>query len=411
MDSTKIVKIVANDDYVPDYNFGYPCILHGVEKILDAKYGKNGYELIVYARSAFRKEIVYDYSCTIKYTDSNPKKILLAAIFRKIGIKSKDNRINEIINNIMEADLIAGLYPITFCGGFNTKEKSGFADVLKMVIGQNLLLTIGKMYGKPTVKTVCSIGPFKNKLDSKSAKMASERLWDKVYAREKMSASQLREVNLKKSNPIVSPDLANVMNYTVKESRNTIGISVSFQIINQWKGKNNYIESLVQLCEYILENTDRDIVLIPNEFTPGLKISDISVANQIYEKAVKDKKIDSGRISVLDISNLTSKELKNEIASCEVMIASRYHSCVAALSAGVPLLVVGWHWKYQELLELYGQEAWAIPTELCDSEILKKKFAELWLKKEKIRAELKIKKVEVYNCCMKHGKDMFEVKR
>ena len=61
MESQRVINIVANDDYVPDYNFGYPCILHGVEAILDKLYGESGYHLTIYSHSDFRKKIIRDY--------------------------------------------------------------------------------------------------------------------------------------------------------------------------------------------------------------------------------------------------------------------------------------------------------------------------------------------------------------
>ena len=86
MESQRVINIVANDDYVPDYNFGYPCILHGVEAILDKLYGESGYHLTIYSHSDFRKKIIRDYSSTIKYIDSNPKKLLCIAILKRLGI-------------------------------------------------------------------------------------------------------------------------------------------------------------------------------------------------------------------------------------------------------------------------------------------------------------------------------------
>lgn len=59
-----------------------------------------------------------------------------------------------------------------------------------------------------------------------------------------------------------------------------------------------------------------------------------------------------------------------QLLRCEVMVASRYHSCVAALSAGVPTLVIGWHYKYDELLNLYGQDKWIISCDNCTSDKL-----------------------------------------
>ena len=106
---------------------------------------------------------------------------------------------------------------------------------------------------------------------------------------------------------------------------------------------------------------------------------------------------------------MTCQELKNEIASCEVLVASRYHSCVAGLSAGVPTLVIGWHWKYEELLTLYGQEEWVLPTELCGKDILITKFTDFWRNRKAIKKELIETGINVYKECFEKGKEMFQI--
>lgn len=406
-----IVNIVANDDFVPDYNFGYPCILHGAERILEELYGKNGYHLSVYCHSLFRKEMLRDYSSQIKYIACVPKKVLAATLLDKIGIHLKDKKISEMIDDVKRADLVVGLYPITFTGNFYEREKKNYLHAAKDALGQNLLLFLAKLYGKPTVKTVCSVGPFEKEYVAQCAGIAVKYLWDKIYVREKQSELEIASLIPDKKGAVISPDLANVMEFQMKENTGLkpIGVSVSFQIMKQWKGETDYIKGIAELCEYILSKIDRDILLIPNEYTPQLENSDIDVAEKIYDKLLMLNPKCQKKIKILDISDMTCQELKNEIVSCEVLIASRYHSCVAALSAGVPTLVVGWHWKYEELLENYEQQEWTIPMDLCEREYLIKKFDEFWEKREWIRERLANKKIEVYNNCMKYGKEMFRV--
>ena len=51
---------------------------------------------------------------------------------------------------------------------------------------------------------------------------------------------------------------------------------------------------------------------------------------------------------------------------------------MAALSAGVPTLVIGWHYKYDELLNLYGQDKWIISCDNCTSDKLISLFNDFW---------------------------------
>lgn len=411
VEAEKMINIVANDDFVADYNFGYLCILHGVERICNELYGRGNYKLTVYCRSAFRKERMKDFDSEVIYTDSNPKKILAAFLRKKLGFPVRDEPIREMLEKVAGADLVVGLYPIMYCGSFYPQDKGGILSVLKTVIAQNLLLFLGRACKKPTVKTVCSIGPFDKKFVAKCAKITANRLWDRIYARERESAMEIAPYLSKKKTVVTAPDLANVMDYEVKTDGGpgTIGISVSFQIINQWRGEYGYIESMVRLCGHILAGTDRKVMLIPNEVTPGLVNNDEDVVQKIKEEVLRLDPERGGRLYGLDFDEVSCREMKNAIASCEVLVASRYHSCVAGLSAGVPTLVVGWHWKYQELLELYGQEEWAIPMERCSADNLISKFDVFWEERKRIRETLKEKGAEVFERCMDCGKEMFRV--
>ena len=104
---------------------------------------------------------------------------------------------------------------------------------------------------------------------------------------------------------------------------------------------------------------------------------------------------------------MNSTQVKKIIAGCEVLVASRYHSCVAALSSGVPVLVVGWHHKYDELLSLYGQDKWALSTENCTSEKLINAFDSFWESREKERGTIKEKYIDVRKALIEAGKELF----
>ena len=91
------------------------------------------------------------------------------------------------------------------------------------------------------------------------------------------------------------------------------------------------------------------------------------------------------------------------------MILSRYHSCVAALSAGVPTLIIGWHHKYDELLKWYGQSQWILSSENCTSHELIAMFDKFWSKKDENRNIIKKRYIDVRKALIDAGKDMFSV--
>ena len=89
-----------------------------------------------------------------------------------------------------------------------------------------------------------------------------------------------------------------------KTNCKTIGISVSHQIIRQWKSDENYIDCMIKLIEHIQTSTYYKVILIPNEFTIG-PYHDIYVAEEIMS-LLKNK----NNVEILDVANISSSELK-----------------------------------------------------------------------------------------------------
>ena len=90
------------------------------------------------------------------------------------------------------------------------------------------------------------------------------------------------------------------------------------------------------------------------------------------------------------------------------MIASRYHSCVAALSAGVPTLIIGWHHKYDELMKWYDQSQWILSSKIVQQKLIAL-FDKFWSKREENRLIIKERYPEVRKALINAGKEMFTV--
>jgi len=296
------------------------------------------------------------------------------------------------------------LYGICFCSNLTRIDASNF-QAIKSVIATFCMNAIGYMFGKKNVKTTCSYGPIKTKRNLIEARFAAKHIFDVMCAREYESARQMTEVAGVKKEIFVAPDIANLMPFQQKKNSDvrTIGISISHQIIRQWQATESYLECMVKLILHILTLTDCNILLIPNEVVDKAKYNDSHVADDILKRLESNNR----RVSILNVAELNSSTIKSEIAACEVMIASRYHSCVAALSAGVPTLVIGWHYKYDELLKFYGQEKWIISNENCNSNLLIEKFDDFWQQRNVSKSEIAKKYPEVRARVLESGRRMF----
>lgn len=54
--------------------------------------------------------------------------------------------------------------------------------------------------------------------------------------------------------------------------------------------------------------------------------------------------------------SLNAAQIHKVINACDVHVVSRFHAMVAALSSGIPVLVIGWSHKYLEVMERFDQE-------------------------------------------------------
>jgi polysaccharide pyruvyl transferase WcaK-like protein len=239
----------------------------------------------------------------------------------------------------------------------------------------------------------------------RQAKFACRYLFDTISAREEKSRNALLHDAKIKKDIRLSPDIANVMRFSKKSNIDTkiIGISTSHQIIRQWGNEEGYIECIVNLCKHIFQKYQIPIVLIPNEVQKLSDFNDKSVSEEIQKKL----NCDGVNVDIVDSAKMSSTELKNLIAACEIMVASRYHSCVASLSSGVPVLVVGWHYKYEELLHWYGQDLWILSNHDCTSEKLIGMFDAFWEQRDMSKKTIAENYPKVRKAVLDSGKIMF----
>ena len=77
----------------------------------------------------------------------------------------------------------------------------------------------------------------------------------------------------------------------------------------------------------------------------------------------------------------------------------------------MPVLVLGWHYKYQELLGLYSQSRWLINQDECDSKKLLDMFREFWRQREKNRQTILAQYHTVRSKVISEGRKMYGGKK
>jgi len=85
---------------------------------------------------------------------------------------------------------------------------------------------------------------------------------------------------------------------------------------------------------------------------------------------------------------MTAEELREHIGRCRFLVASRFHSMIAGLERGVPVMLVGWSHKYKEVLDMFELGEYAADFSSLSSESLMKGFDKLKTDEKEIRRKL-----------------------
>lgn len=182
--------------------------------------------------------------------------------------------------------------------------------------------------------------------------------------------------------PAASPEAGRTLlaRYGVKDfSRPLIGITPNRQIYRRMAGQaadNAYLRLLCRILRYFLQETEATVVLIPHEIETDDRLLCQILCGQVgpHDRLVQL----TGTESAADV--------KSVIGHLEFLVASRYHSLVAALALTVPAVVLGWSHKYEDLLHRAGLESWGIDLTRQPEDVAYRLVLDAWARRGEIRA-------------------------
>jgi len=136
---------------------------------------------------------------------------------------------------------------------------------------------------------------------------------------------------------------------------------------------------IVGLIDFLVEELDVNVLLIPHA-RGGSMIGDVEVLEG-YQKEAKHKE----KVKVIK-GDYSPDEIKGIISKCDLVISTKMHACIAALSQGIPTIAIAWSHKYRGIMRSVGQEEY-----ICNSiemqEIIHK-VKKAWELRMNIRREL-----------------------
>ena len=225
--------------------------------------------------------------------------------------------------------------------------------------------------GFETVLWGCSIEPDSLK---DPALLKDLMNFDRIYARESISYNGLLNAGISadklelRKDPAFELETSQLL-YTESDKEpliegSYIGINISPMVIANEKTPGITMENYKRFIQYILDNTNHSVALIPHVVWAGS--DDRKPLSELYEAFKESKR-------VYLIGDMSALDLKAYISKCSFFVGARTHSTIAAYSSGVPTLVIGYSVKSRGIAtDLFGSyENYCLPVqELSDPEAL-----------------------------------------
>lgn len=322
--------------------------------------GNHGCEAIVRStmdiiRKNYKKNEVMLYS-------TNPKQDISFGLDNVCSIRLQNLPIRKLSLNYIKAVFLYNAlnkkdaYDLVSFRGMFSKSKE---DTIALSIGGDNycygrpehIYFMNKYIRKKGTKTVlwgCSVNP--DGIDNDMRQDLKE--YDLIIARESISYEALKKIN---HNTKVYPDPAFILEK--KElplpsgfsEGNTVGINLSPMIIGNENQQGVTMENYVSLIQYIINNTDMNIALIPH--VTWEHNNDLVPLTELYNRFSG-----TGRVLLIG-NNYNCMELKGFISRLRFFIAARTHASIAAYSSCVPTLVIGYSVKARGIArDIFGNE-------------------------------------------------------
>jgi len=272
-------------------------------------------------------------------------------------------------------------------------------------------LSLGIILKKPIIIYGEGAGPFRSKFGKFISTLFFKRC-AYISVREKVSLKHLVNLGIDRKKIHLVADSAFLLRPSTKEfnyrkrKKRLIGISVSrlvstygFSCRNE-EGKNTSLfEFTAKLIDWMIENLNANIIMIPHVIQVGR--DDYQTARDILKK-VKNKK----QVTILS-KDLDATEFKKAISHCDLVIASRMHASIAALSTYIPAISIAYSHKTKGIYDSLGVTGLIIDIKDLDWRITDK-IQEVLANSSKIKSQLKKKIVSTKKLAEKPS---FEVAR
>ena len=287
---------------------------------------------------------------------------LMSIFYRLLPLSSFRNYLKckiPWIRCLAEADIVGDVR-----GGDSFSDIYGMKRYLfGFLCAWTAILVNGKLVQFPQ-----TYGPYKSGLARRIARFLLLRS-SVIIARDTKSKAVAEELVAGKKEILLSPDVAFGLEVipapaSKKPQGKVIGINVNGLMYNGGYDRSNmfglsldYPQFLRELITELLSKGHEAIWLVPHTYAP---IGDVESDNDACQK-VKDGLPTElqDRVNVIS-EEYDQHEIKGIIGLCDGFLGSRMHSCIAALSQGIPCIGLAYSMKFSGVFESVGMGDWVI---------------------------------------------------
>jgi polysaccharide pyruvyl transferase WcaK-like protein len=246
--------------------------------------------------------------------------------------------------------------------------------------------------GKPVLKLAQALGPFCTQPNRLLARFVLSRC-RVVVARGEQSLRHLADLGIAGAECL--PDTSFAMSLTdthmdaarrllpaLAEGKRLLVASPS-EVVRRLC-RENRIDFEEEFCAFARLRLEQgwQLVLIPHSLGTGSsKNNDLDLCRRILGR------LPAGQGHMIEPVE-DARVLRAAIGLADAFVGCRFHSVVAALSMGVPALVVGWSHKYREMTEMLQPGAWSLDASEVSAQSLDRAFRRLEADLEALRGEI-----------------------
>ncbi|MDE7242729.1 MAG: polysaccharide pyruvyl transferase family protein [Oscillospiraceae bacterium] len=230
---------------------------------------------------------------------------------------------------------------------------------------QSIFHRTAKERGGKSILWGCSIEP--EQINGEMKRVLSEH--DHIYAREGLTAAALRKHGITQVTQAKDPAfslLPEPVPLPENFGEHTAALNLSPMVLRRSK---QLLYHFAECAHWLSARADA-LLMIPHVTTPA---DDDKQALEELEQLLTPS--ERSRICWAP-AHLNAAQRKYLISKCAILVCCRTHASIAAYSAGVPVIVVGYSVKSQGIGLDVGMERWVVPVE--NSADLVPLTAELW---------------------------------